>query len=51
VKVTVSVNEIGATVEDDEPFDEDRAGRILRIVGAGVLQVYETSLTLNVQPD
>lgn len=44
MKITVFVDDVGCTVEDDETFDEDRASRIMRIVGAGVIQVYETSL-------
>lgn len=46
MKITVFVDDVGATAEDDEPFDDDRAARILRIVGAGVIEVYEASLTI-----
>lgn len=46
MKITISVDDVGATVEDDEDFDEERAAQILRIVGAQVLNVYEVSLTL-----
>lgn len=51
MKVTVFVDDVGCTVEDDEPFDDERAARIMRIVGAGVIQVYETSLLAGDEPE
>lgn len=51
MKVTVFVDDVGCTVEDDEPFDDERASRIMRIVGAGVIQVYESSILNGEDPE
>lgn len=50
MKISVSVDDVGCSVEDDEPFDDDRAARIIRIVGAGVIEVYENSVLLGEEP-
>jgi hypothetical protein len=41
MRITVFIEDIGITVEDDELYDDTRAAQIMRIVGAGVLHVYE----------
>lgn len=46
MKISVFVDDVGATAEDDEPFDEDRTSRILRVIAGGVLEAYEAWLTI-----
>jgi hypothetical protein len=46
VRVAVHVDDTGAEVEDDEPFDAERAAQMIRIVGAELLNVYEAALRL-----
>lgn len=46
MRIGVSIDDVGAEVEDDEPFDKQRAAQMLRIVGAELLNVYEASLGL-----
>lgn len=46
----MSIDDTGASVEDDEAFDEERAAAMVRIIGAAVMEVYETSHLLEPVP-
>jgi hypothetical protein len=45
VRIAVSVDDVGAEIEYDEPFAKDTA-EMLRILGAEVINLYEASLTV-----
>lgn len=46
MQISISIDDVGGSVEDGELFDAQRFKQIVRILGAEIMNVYEASLTL-----
>lgn len=51
MKIAVSVDDVGASVEDDEPINTRQLARIVRVLGDAVIQVYDAASNVAPVPD